>query len=530
MGQQHVLSGDVPDEVVDQRGPTTPPTTVSSPTSVRDGLPWTVIGGASVLTVLIRLRSFWTPLTSDEGGFLAIARAWAHGDTLYRDVWVDRPQGLLAIFRFWDWISGGSTASVRIMAMLFGVGLVVAVGAATTTLAGRRAGGLAAVLAAIAAASPAIEGHLANGELLSGAFAAGGFALSCVALLRGDHARLLVLSGLLAGCALSVKQSGYEGLLAIGIWLIIAVVARWRTVREALRVLGWVSAGVLAVMAVLAVHGALTGYSRWWFSFAGYRLDKRSALQGADWTRFYMTARIARPTIWPLLGIIAAGSAILLAVRLRRRNEPPRPTTCFPGAMCLLLLWPVAATVAFLTGGQFHRHYWVTLCGGLCALGAGLITRHLRASVAVPLALVALVPTYVNTAKLLVKSDHAFVISASGDDRPNTDERLAAWFRANRKPGEEMYVMCASAGFYADAHEDPPFPYLWQDNVLMVPGALQKLRALLSSSTKAPKYIAVYESPITCDPSGQLASVVEANYRRLEATSSPRILVRINPS
>ncbi|MCU1388218.1 MAG: hypothetical protein JWL72_1556 [Ilumatobacteraceae bacterium] len=492
--------------------------------------PWLMILVGSVLTVSIRLRSFWTPITSDEGGFLAIARAWAHGDTLYRDVWVDRPQGLLAIFRFWDWIAGGSTASLRIMAMLFGVGLVIAVGMATTTLSGRKAGGLAAILVAFAAASPAIEGHIANGELLSGAFAAGGFAVSCVALRRADHARLLVLSGLLAGCALSVKQSGYEGLLAIGVWLIIAVVAHWRTFREAVRAVGWVSAGVLAVLAVLAVHGAITGYSRWWFAFAGYRLDKRSALEGADWARFYMTARIARPTIWPLLGIIAAGGAILLAVRLRRREPPSSPSTPFDGALCLLLLWPLAASVAFLTGGQFHRHYWVTLCGGLCALAGGLITRHLRAAIAVPLALVALVPTYVNTAKILVESDHDFVITASGDDRPNTDEHLAAWFLANRKPGEEMYVMCASASFYADAHEDPPFPYLWQDNVLMVPGALQQLRALLASATRAPKYIAVYETPIACDPSGQLASVVEANYRHMESTSGVGILVRITPS
>lgn len=494
---------------------------------------WTVIGVASVLTVLIRLRAFWTPVTSDEGGFLAIARAWAHGDTLYRDVWVDRPQGLLAIFRFWDWVSGGSVASVRIMAMIFGVGLVVAVGVATTSLAGRTGGGLAAMLVGITAASPAIEGHLANGELLSGAFAAAGFACACAAIRAPHRQWLFVLSGLLGGCALSIKQSGYEGLLATGTWLIIAAFAHWRAPRDVALSLLRVLIGVATVIGALALHGALTGFSRWWFAFAGYRLSQRSALKGADWARFYMTARIARPTIWPLLAIIALGALVTAAARLRRRarriassgtDDVGDPTMV--GATCLLWLWPVAASVAFVTGGQFHRHYWITLCPGLSALAAALISRHLRPLVAAVITLAALTPTYVNTFKILDTSNHEFPIAASGDSRPNTDERLAAWFIANRSPGDRLYVMCASASFYADAHEDPVYPYLWQDNVGQVPGALDKLRALLSSPTAAPSLVAVYETPDQCDPSGRLDAVLRANYRDLTVTDGIAIMER----
>ncbi|MCU1393830.1 MAG: hypothetical protein JWM34_2258 [Ilumatobacteraceae bacterium] len=482
-------------------------------------MPWPAITAGAVVSVLVRLRAFWTPVTSDEGGFIAIARAWAHGDVLYRDVWVDRPQGLLAVFRFWDWISGGSTASVRIMAMIFGVIMVVGVGVATAVLVGRAAGGLAAVLVGIASASPAIEGHIANGELLSGALAAAGIAVTCLALQRRDRAWMLFVGGLLAGGALSIKQSGYEGLLAFGLWIVIAIAARWRSPREGLRALGLVVGGTAAVIAVLALHGALTGYSRWWYAFAGYRLDDRSAVKGADWQRFFMTARIARPTIWPLLALIAMGVVILVVTGIRRLRQPNRergvrhtlPGTPV-GSLCLLFLWPLAATVAFLTGGQFHRHYWVTLCPGLCALAGGLVARRLRASVAVTVALLALIPTYVNAAKIIDNTNREFVIEASGDNRPNTDEHLAAWFREHRQPGDEMYIMCASASFYADAREDPPFPYLWQDGVLMVPNALEDLRLLLASPTKAPRYMAIYESPSVCDPSGQLATVVTAHY------------------
>jgi hypothetical protein len=498
-------------------------------------LPWVPMATGVVLSVLIRLRAFWSPLTADEGGFLAIARSWAHGKVLYRDVWVDRPQGLLVLFRVWDWMSGGSAASLRILAMIFGAGLVLAVGAATTVLAGRTAGGLAAVLVGVCASSPAIEGHIANGELLSGAVAVAGFALAAVAVRRRGNAwRLYVMSGVLGGCALSIKQSGYEGLLALGLWMVIAVVARRRTLRHAAAALSEVAAGVLAVIGTLAIHGALTGWSRWWFAVAGYRLGGRSALEGAAWNRFFTTARVARPVIWPLLALCLLGGMLSIAFRDRGSRAEgsagralieaqPRPASA--GPTTLLLVWPVAASIAFVTGGQFHRHYWLTLCPSLCALAAGLLCRSLRAAPAYGLALLTLVPTAVNTTKILRLDHQHFPVAASGDPRPIDDERLASWFRGIRTPGDEIYVMCASAAFYADVDEDPVYPYLWQDNVQMVPGALAKLRALLGSPNR-PDYVAIYESPETCDPSGDTATVLAANYQRFADVAGIAVLRR----
>ena len=148
-------------------------------------LPWGAVAVAALSSVLLRLRMYWTPITSDEAGFLVIARAWAHGHVLYRDVWVDRPQGIIVLYRLWDWTSGGSVASIRIMAMLFGVALVIGVASIATQLAGPSAGAVAALLVAATSANPAIEGHLANGELLAGAVAVAGLALG----LQRDHDR-----------------------------------------------------------------------------------------------------------------------------------------------------------------------------------------------------------------------------------------------------------------------------------------------------------------------------------------------------
>jgi hypothetical protein len=38
--------------------------------------------------LILRARFFFTPISTDEGGDLAIGRAWGRGATLYRGVWV----------------------------------------------------------------------------------------------------------------------------------------------------------------------------------------------------------------------------------------------------------------------------------------------------------------------------------------------------------------------------------------------------------------------------------------------------------
>ena len=69
----------------------------------------------------------------------------------------------------------------------------------------------------------------------------------------------------------------------------------------------------------------------------------------------------------------------------------------------------------------------------------------------------------------------------SADGRLTRDEEVARWFDARRQPGDSLYVLCASAGLYANARVDPPFPYLWFDNVVQVPGARQRLEAMFTS-------------------------------------------------
>src|SRR6185436_11027682 len=85
---------------------------VSAPRPV-DRFPGRFVAASMAVSIALRIRFITTPLSADEGGYLAVARAWASGKSLYTDAWVDRPQGLLVLYRVLDALTGGSPTAIR---------------------------------------------------------------------------------------------------------------------------------------------------------------------------------------------------------------------------------------------------------------------------------------------------------------------------------------------------------------------------------------------------------------------------------
>lgn len=474
------------------------------------------VAASVLLAILLHVRFFFTPLTADEGGFLAIARAWSHGRDLYREVWVDRPQGLLVVFRLWSDIAGSSTVSIRIMATMFTVLAVVSGAYIARAIATPLAGTLAAAFVAVISSAPVLEGFIANGELLSGALSVAGLAVGCLVVTHRLDPKWMFVSGVLAGCAMSIKQSGFDGFVAMFAWLLLALVFAWRDRGFILRSMGLLTGGLTLVLAILALHGALTGWHNWWFAFAGYRLDARSALVGADWGRFRSTARVALPVLLPVvIGSIAIIIAGLVSSGRRFRNEH-----------AILPLWLFAAIAAFMSGGQFHRHYWITLTFPVAVAGAVALATVRRERLRSLLAWAVLVPGLVSALQIVELPRDQVPAWANHDPRLIVDERMAHWYLAHRGPGETMYIFCASAAFYGNAREDPPFPYLWLDGVQLVPGAREALGAMLSSESDRPTFVALYQTASGCDPSGISAEALDNFYRPLTSVSGVKVLVR----
>ena len=482
---------------------------------------WLVIVAAALLSVLIRLRMLWSPVSVDEGGYLAIARGWSHGQVLYRDVFVDRPQGLLALFRAWDWLSGGSTGSIRIMAMLFGVLLVVSTGVVVREVAGGVAAGLAAVTCAVVSSAPVLEGYAANTELLSGAVAAAGLAIGVVASRKRRPLLWFYGAGVLAGAALSLKQSGFDGLLALLMSLALTVVFAPRLRAMALRAGAAVIGGLATVIGLLMVHGALTGWSRWWAAVAGYRLRTQSAFASADWLNLASTVPYAIVVLGTSAGLAVLGvEAAAHGLRARLRE------TMAPGAI-ILLFWFVAAAAGFLIGGGFWRHYWLLLAAPLSALaGVGLAQLPKLRTVAL---LAALTPCLVITVWVYSGDASHLSVRAAGDHHAAVDEQVARWFVRHRHAGQNLYVLCASAGAYADAHQDPGYPYLWFVEVRHAPNAQRRLVAYLSDQQRGPEFVAEYERVSSCDPSGGVDRVLRASFTRVASVGPVTMLERTPP-
>ena len=479
---------------------------------------WVVIAGSATVSVLMRLRMLWSPVSVDEGAYLAIARAWSHGKVLYRDVFVDRPQGLLVLFRVWDWASGGSTGSIRIMAMLFGVLLVVSTSVIVRELAGDVAARFAAIICAVVSAAPMLEGYAANTELLSGAMSAAGLAVGVLALSKRRPLVWFFSSGLLAGVALSLKQSGFDGMLALLVWLMFGVLYCATQRRTGLMAVAALVAGLMTVVGALVLHGALTGWSRWWSAVIGYRLKTQSVFAGADWRNLAANMPYAAVVLGTsaYLAVLGAGTATRgLRVRVTR--------SLTPGSV-VLVAWFASATMAFLIGGGFWRHYWLLLAAPISALaGVGLAQlpkpRHVMLAAT-------LLPCLASSVWIYAGDQAHINLRAAGDHRAAVDELVAEWFNVHRHPGENLYVLCASAGVYADAHQDPGYPYLWLLEVHRGVNAQNRLVGYLDDPAHGPQFIAEYQRPSSCDSSGRVGRILRRSYQPVAVVGNVTIFER----
>lgn len=462
------------------------------------------LAGVALLSVLLRLRFVFTPITSDEGGYLAVARAWRHGKALYTDVWVDRPQGTLLLYRWWDLVSGGDEDHLRVISLVIGAVAVVGVASLVATLSGRRAHGLVAgVLCALLSAAPMLEGYSANGELLGGAFSVLCIAVAVRVLVAGADRRWMFAAGALGMVGFSMKQAGVDGLAALGLWLALVLLLGSRPRAETFGLLWRVVAGASAVLALLVAHAAALRWSDWWYAMFGYRLDRRSALKGANWDRFWSTWADVRPLFLPMLV-----AALVCAAYVFLRRGSAR----FAIEKLLLPIWLLCALATFVSGGQFFHHYWVTLTfpvAALCGLAIAAAPRELRAvslAVAVSLALW-------SWGQLVVQTRDEIPVSISNETRPLKAEHVGHWLRDHMRSGDTLYAMCAAAHTYAHAHTDPPYPYLWFDGVHQARDSQAKLVTLFQE--RPPTWVAGFDSADHCNPTGELAAVLADEYEQV---------------
>jgi Dolichyl-phosphate-mannose-protein mannosyltransferase len=462
---------------------------------------WTpplAVGAAALLAFAARIPFWRAPLTADEGGYTEVARLWERGAHLYRGAWVDRPQGLILVFRALLAVGGGSAESIRVLAAVIAIAVVLATMALATRLCGRIEGAATGLLLASFGASPFIESFTLSGELLASLPAVLSL-LAFVAYLGRRRLPWLVLAGLLTGCAVMIKQSAFDaGLAAL---LLLLVRERERGVRPA---------AVLLLSALVPVAlGAVTAphFTDWWNAVVAYRAQGDSLLTGSPGHRLQLL----------LSSLPAAAKALGLLGLLAVAGWRPAPL--------LVRLWLGAALVGVLGGGNFHPHYYLQLAPPLSLLagiGVGrLLVRPHRALAAASCAVAA--ATVGLTAPLWFASGAAQARTIWPHDPHLLDNgELAAYVRAHTRPGQRILVIWAAADIYELADRPPAEPFLWYRNVQALPQARAAMRRALVE--RKPALVLEVQRPDAIDRSGATSRILRSDYRLLTRVEGTPIL------
>lgn len=444
---------------------------------------------AAVLAVLLRVPFLFTGLSTDEGGYAYVARQWSRGAGLYGDAaWLDRPQGLLLTYRALLAIDD-SGWTVRLGMVLAGAVITVALGAIGWLLVNRATGVAAAFLYAVVGVAPHLEGMTLNGELLAAAPATVSIALALY-WWRGPRSLWwLAAAGALAGAALTMKQSGVEG-LAVGAVLLL-LVRRWRPALA-------YAAGAAAPLLACVLHGLAIGWSTYWTALVGYQLSALGSDGSNASTRWTDLGRHA--------GDIAVDLTVLVVVSVFGWRLLDRP------ARWLIAAWLAAGLVGVNVGGSYWPHYFVQLLPPLVLLAAAVVTglRSRRWRYAVAAAVV--LPTLLWLAALVPMSPQTRSETIPYDALAARDDRIAAVIRASTTPEDRIYVLESEAYLYFAADRRSPYPYLWGKPIDKIPDAVPRLRAMLTSPQR-PTLVVLDTPPDAVDPTGGIAAALAAHYR-----------------
>lgn len=457
------------------------------------------LAGTGALAALARLPFVGAGLGPDEGGYAYVAREWARGTQLYSGIWIDRPQGLLGVYRAIGAVADHPWA-YRLTALLIGVAVTLLVGAIAWLLRGPWAGVAAAAMYAVVGAGPRVEGFTLNGELLASLPTVAAVA-AAIAWWRRRGPAWLVAAGALGGAAITMKQGGFDGLAAV----VALACAVGPTLRERVRSVLLAAAGAALPIGAVLIHALTVGFGTYWTDIVAFRATS----QFHDGSRSYFF-NASFPSAKHDVLTLAVVALVGVAVVARRRTE-----------RVVLLGWLAAALVAFNVGGLFWPHYYVQLLAPLAVL-AGIGATWFRSTpVAVALCCAAVAPVAVSLVRIAANVEPVRYEKLYAQDRV-----VASFIRANTTPRDSIYALDSRAEIYYLADRSTSFPYIWHHSPVLTPKGVALLRLHLMGPER-PRIVAVYRNPRHFDRTGFVSLELAAGYREVwQPRTGIRIYVR----
>lgn len=474
-------------------------------------LRWALL--CSLLAVTLRLPFIKVPLGIDEGGDSFVARAWSTSEgSMYGGSWLDRPPLLVLIYKIG--VLGGDIG-IRLLGMVAAILLVIGTMAIAHCISGPRAARITGVITAVMTSSVILGAVFTDNELLASV----PVTYSVFALVRArDSARVgqwLFLSGFLASCALLIKQSFAEVLVAGAVFLVVSWVTRERSRFQATWIAWWLGGVVAPVVVTFAWFEAYSVGSRSFvYAVAGFRLDSLTHINESAQGAGYMLLRLGLP--------IAIASGCLLLVPwsvswlMRRRTDPQ--------LVLPLAVWLFVGFVGIAGGGNYYPHYFIQPVAALAVLSGCALAATGRRRLAVGTTAIVFVLAIGNVA--------VGTTLRNVDPPQQRTLAVATYLRDNAQTDDTLYVLYARANllYYADMHT--PYPYSWSQMVRTVPNAERRLRRMLASPTDRPTWIVKWQAATLfgMDKSGETRRLIAANYVKADTICGKDVLIRKDES
>jgi dolichol-phosphate mannosyltransferase len=464
----------------------------------------------AIATTLV-LRAPWldTPLGNDEGGLAYIASSWNDdGPFLYGDSFIDRPPGLLLIFRLAA--ATGGTAAVRTIGVVAAILLILIVTMLVRELGGNRPAKWGAALTGLMASSAAMGATFLPAEALAVLPSAGSVLLLVIAArLPRPRAKLLFAAGALAIISLLVKQSFGDALIAGVVFLAAAGLLGRFPKRDLLKAAAAYSLGALTVIAALETWEHVTGAPNGAMSYAliGFRLDGLDALAGSAGG---LPGRFAERLLPPL---VASGLVLLIVwsvVGLRRLASDRL-------FLITMSAWGAAGAVGVLAGGSYWPHYLLQLVPFLVVTASLALAANPGWR------------TKATAATLASLAVGALVVGPSiSSAAPDVDAPVAGrYLRELARPGDTAYVLYSQPNILYYSGMRSPYPYSWSLMMRVIPDAEARLRALLRSPRR-PTWILGWNSPddYELDANGKTERLLAVNYHEVTEVCGYPVLLR----
>lgn len=453
--------------------------------------PLAVVCASVAALVAARLVLFRTYVGGDEGGFLMVGASWHRGTSLYGDYWVDRPPLLIWIIELADGVT-----TLRLIGGVASVLTVLGIAWAAQVARGPDAARWAAGAAALFLSAQWLGVARVNGEMLAAPFVAWSIALTLFAVLRTSswRAPAALGSGVLAMCALSIKQSVVEAFVfAIALSLAVAV-DRPESRRLLVRVLAWGLLGAVATAAALLTGADARGTSpsELFDAVIRFRAEAGEVIRSSASDATPLRLLIMMGT-WAVSGL---GAATALALWHGARRREPVLLAVVATLLCGL--------VVALFGGSYWAHYLIQIIP-TAALAVGLLVDRVPLRLLRRLAVVTIVLTIANT---------VWAVGLQPDDN-GRQHTVGDWLHDAGRPADTAVVTYGQPNVLYLAGMTSPYEYLWSLPVRTRDSDLHELTGVLASPSR-PTWVVDWSGLRSwgVEP-GRALSVLHEGYRQV---------------